>query len=268
MIQQQNNILWHKLNAILRLALVKGAANSWTDNILVNEYPKSGGSWPAQMLSDATELPFPRNRLPMWRSSILHGHYKSSVNVPKQIIVWRDGRDVAVSWYYHFVVGHELSNQGAIQTIRQQAGISDPENLEESFPLALKYFLNKPRYPRYSWASFVDYWADEPNIVHVKYEDLKRDTQGELQSLLEKLTGHQLDPSKAQTIVDKFSFNKQAGRKPGTENKKKYLRKGIIGDWKNHFTQASKALFDEHAGKQLITLGYESDNSWVTDENL
>ena len=39
---------------------------------VVNEYPKSGGSWVAEMLSEALGVPFPRNRLPMLRSSILH----------------------------------------------------------------------------------------------------------------------------------------------------------------------------------------------------
>ena len=44
------------------------------------------------------------------------------------------------------------------------------------------------------------------------------------------------------------------------------MRKGIVGDWKNHFTPASRAMFDEFAGEQLIKLGYETDNSWVQAE--
>ena len=266
MIQQRNNVLWHKLNGGLRLALVKGLANSWTDNIIVNEYPKSGGSWPAQMIAEATNLPFPNNRLPTWRSSILHGHYNAKVNIPKRMVVWRDGRDVMVSWYYHLVVGHEYTNPAAMHTVRKQAGITDPENLEESFPLALIYFLKGPRYPRFTWASFVDKWADEPNAVNVKYEDLKTDAQGELKRIVHELTGEVLEDLRTKEIVDKFSFKKQTGRAPGAENKKKYMRKGIVGDWKNHFSPASRAMFDEFAGKQLIKLGYETDNSWVQAE--
>lgn len=266
MIQQQDNVLWNKLNAALRLSLVKGVANGWADNILVNEYPKSGGSWPAQMLSDASTLPFPRNRLPMWNSSILHGHYKTKTNVPKQMVVWRDGRDVAVSWYYHLVVGHELTNPAALKITREQAGINDPENLEESFPLALEYFLKNPRHPRYSWASFVDYWVNDPNVLHVRYEDLKMDTKGELKRIVKGLTGNTLEDGRAAEIVDKFSFNRQTGRKPGAEDSKKYLRKGIVGDWKNHFDTASRSLFAEFAGEQLIKLGYEKNNQWAQTE--
>ncbi|CAN0599964.1 unnamed protein product, partial [Laminaria digitata] len=141
----------------------------------VNEYPKSGGSWLAQMLGDALNLPFPRNRLPMWRSSILHGHYMAQTHIPKTVLFWRDGRDVAVSWYYHFVVGHSLTSQAAIETVRREAGIKNPEDIEESFLPALTYFLDGPRHPRFTWASFVDRWADDDSAVHVKYEDMKKD---------------------------------------------------------------------------------------------
>lgn len=40
------------------------------------------------------------------------------------------------------------------------------------------------------------------------------------------------------------------------------FRKGVIGDWRNHFTEQHKSIFKELAGPQLIELGYERDLDW------
>jgi len=37
------------------------------------------------------------------------------------------------------------------------------------------------------------------------------------------------------------------------------LRRGVIGDWQNHFTDEHRVAFTEVAGRQLVELGYEAD---------
>jgi hypothetical protein len=41
-----------------------------------------------------------------------------------------------------------------------------------------------------------------------------------------------------------------------------FVRKGIAGDWKNHFDENHKAIFKRNAGEWLIKLGYEADLEW------
>jgi hypothetical protein len=77
--------------------------------ITVNEYPKSGGTWLAQMLSASLRLPFPRNKLPQICSSIMHGHYLNPWGMDNVVVMWRDGRDIMVSWYYHCLFKNERS---------------------------------------------------------------------------------------------------------------------------------------------------------------
>ena len=65
------------------------------------------------------------------------------------------------------------------------------------------------------------------------------------------------------TIAEEFSFERQAGRRPGEEGKRSFLRKGIVGDWRKHFNQEAGEIFNRYAGSELILLGYEQDTSWV-----
>jgi hypothetical protein len=101
------------------------------------------------------------------------------------------------------------------------------------------------------------------NVVHVKYEDLRFDTISELERIVYELSNKNIDGNEALRIVDQFSFEKQSGRKPGQESTSSFMRKGIVGDWKNYFTLEAKKKFDYYAGDALIGLGYEKDHSWV-----
>ena len=47
------------------------------------------------------------------------------------------------------------------------------------------------------------------------------------------------------------------GRARGIEDVKSQLRKGVIGDWKNHFDEVTVRVFAEEAGAMLEELGYE-----------
>ncbi len=42
-----------------------------------------------------------------------------------------------------------------------------------------------------------------------------------------------------------------------------FLRKGIVGDWKNTFTSEARGVFNRFAGEELILLDYEKDERWV-----
>jgi hypothetical protein len=264
MLQQRDSLLWHKTNALTRHALVRGLGNAFADHLTVNEFPKSGGSWLALMLAKALGLPFPRNRLPMLTSSILHGHIMGPVGTRRHVIVWRDGRDVAVSWFYHMVVGHNLTSARTLAMVRGELGIAGTPTAQEHFKPALAHFLKRPAYPRFTWASFVDRWQPDTSAIHVRYEDVLKNPAGELQRLIRACGGPDLADEVIAGIVAQHSFRAQSGRKPGEESAGNYLRKGIAGDWKNHFDQDCCDMFEAAAGRQLRALGYEGGSEWAT----
>lgn len=257
MIAQQDNFFWYKLNGLLRSFIVRGGCRIFFDHFTVNEYPKSGGTWIAQMVSEATGLPFPRNRLPLFSGSIMHGHYLSTFGMKNVIIVWRDGRDVVVSQYFHWLFENEFGGS-SWKKCRADLGFQDYDDIVTNLPKFIDYVYVQKKHPRFSWSDFVNQWFGR-NVIYVKYEDMRKQPVGELMRIVNELTSEQLDPERAAEIVDKFSFEKQSGRKCGEENKNSFMRKGIVGDWKNSFSGEAIAVFKKYAGNELVKLGYEED---------
>jgi hypothetical protein len=66
-----------------------------------------------------------------------------------------------------------------------------------------------------------------------------------------------------ESCVGSASFEKLSrGRERGQEDPSSFYRKGVAGDWKNHFSKEDRRVFKEEAGELLIRLGYEDDLDW------
>ncbi len=243
--------MWHFLNQKL-------------DLVLVTEFPKSGGSWFGQMLSEALQIPFPRNRSAKLERSLMQGHYLYSKNFNKVICVMRDGRDVMVSAYYHFLFDNDRNPSFSVKKWRKALPFEDYNDIRTNLPHFIKHMFssykvfNKP----VTWSDFVNDYSENQNALIVKYEDLKKQPVIELQRSLEFLNEEMKIKEYLQEIIDKYSFKNLSKREPGQENKKSFMRKGIVGDWKNNFTTESATVFDELAGEELIKMGYEKDRLW------
>lgn len=262
MLQQKNSASWVKLNGLLRYVLMHTATRTFPLYV-VNEYPKSGGSWVGEMLSDALEIPFPRNRLPMLQASILQGHVMQSWNMHNVVLVWRDGRDVLISQYYHWLFENDRGNARLVAQCRADLQFADYSDVTANLVPFMAYVFENKRYPRMSWKEFADRWAGNQQCVHVWYEKLRAEPTEELCRIVRELTGRDIDQDQARQIVASQSFEKISGRRAGIENKSSFMRKGIVGDWKNHFNQDARERFFAYAGDVLIRLGYEKDDSWV-----
>ena len=231
---------------------------------VVNEFPKSGGTWVGQMLGRALGVPFPRNRLPVLQPSIMHGLYLRPWGIKSSVVVWRDGRDVMVSWYHQQLVPHEW-NRAQVARSRRELPLEDYDDIYENLPAFIEYAFTRPHSPGFSWTDFVRRWHGRKGAVHVRYEHLRHDTASELQRITRELAGEELSPEEASAIADEFSFERQSGRPSGEENSESFLRKGVVGDWRARFSPQAREIFDRYAGEELFLLGYERDRSWVTE---
>lgn len=232
---------------------------------IVNEYPKSGGTWLSQMLGAALGVPFPRHRFPALRSCVMQGHYLDGWGMRNVVVVWRDGRDVMVSFYYFCLFALPKGNAELVAEVRRDLPFQDYDDVERNLPAFIEYAFTRHRHPAFSWSQFVRRWLDAPGVVQTRYESLREDPEAELRRVVAALARRELSPARAKEIVRAFSFERQSGRKAGVEDRHSFFRKGLVGDWKNHFGKEARTVFDHYAGAELIALGYEHDRSWVAD---
>lgn len=224
---------------------------------VVNEFPKSGGTWISQMLADAIGVPFPRHRMLPFQSCVVHGHYyRNFAGGPTTLVVWRDGRDVMVSFYYQCYFSRDPISRPIVLYMRQALPFPDYDDIQANLPVFIERSMTNQIWPKFSWADFVRQWRDRPVTTYVRYEDLRHAPVEELQRLVSALTGRALPANRAQQIVERYSFERQARRPAGTVDNASFHRKGIVGDWRNHFTQEAEEIFLHHAGAQLRLLGY------------
>lgn len=267
-----------KLEQATRLLLVN-TITIRNGSILIVEYPKSGGTWLGQLVSDYYGLPFPRNRFPLLKKSVFHSHYLPKWRIPenkKILFLVRDGRDVMVSLYYHQLIWNDKNklNPKDVKYHREQTGFEDFDDVKGNMNEFIKYtFTEKPSKLQHftymgNWFSYNNAWLNEmerpnPNIYMIRYEELLEDTYGAMYRMLSELfKEEQINSSKLRQTVDKFSFENQTKRKKGEEQKNSFLRKGISGDWKNYFGEEEKRSMKKYTKDLLVKLGYEKNENW------
>ncbi len=234
---------------------------------LVTEFPKSGGTWQCQMLSTYLGLPFPRNNEPARiEKSVLLMTQLHRPHFRNVTVAFRDGRDIMVSAYHHFLFRNKHNVEFGVRRTRRHVPCEDYHDVMGNMPKFIDYmfgwFANRSLH--HSWSEFVDSWVDQ-NAQIVRYEDLLIDPHSHMKRALEAL-GQEVDDERLAATIEQYSFKNVTGRKQGEEAKHSFARKGISGDWKNNFSLEACEKFHSYAGKHLIKAGYETDDSWIHDQ--
>jgi hypothetical protein len=74
---------------------------------------------------------------------------------------------------------------------------------------------------------------------------------------------HSLAIEDVPAIVDRHRFSRKAGgRERGVEDAHNHYRKGVAGDWRNHFEPVHVEYFKRNYNDLLLRLGYETDPRW------
>ncbi len=238
--------------------------------VYVVGYPKSGTTWACQLTAAYLQLPFPKSSiLPVGFPAVVHGHELLDDKYPHSVYVMRDGRDVMVSMYYHIQRILKGGEQRWLPADQRSIYLDadDPQTVRQNFPRFLETQINRTLGCRCSWGEHVNSYLDRDHskVPCLKYEELLSDGLQALSSEMPKLDGKEPSSERIEFILNDFSFSRRSGRKPNSEDKSKFLRKGIAGDWKNHFTREAGEVFDRHCGDALIAAGYEPDRRWLED---
>jgi len=241
-------------------------------------YPKSGNTWLCYLLAYSLNVEFDDYDNPKiyptkehLRKLVKGGHAHKSFTKEvgevlkthkgikeidqSQPIIYlvRDGRDVMAS-YYHYEYVYK----------RRQKIFEPRMPLKSSIHRArwkLQAMCVKSDFSRYlrkrgaEWGEHVTEWLESDQILIIKYEDMIADTSGALKNLYEKLDLN-VETAVINEAVEIFRFDRMAGRNAGKEEKGAFFRKGIVGDWVNHFSKDDETYFESISGAALKHLGY------------
>lgn len=256
--------------------LTKLIAINWGETFpfwYVCEYPKSGGTWLSHMLSDYLGVPHPRfSALPLAHQCIIHGHWKFHPKLKRCFYLYRDGRDVMISFYFMRMrnAAKPISSYDKRLQKRYEKLYGrgfDPDDIQNNLAKFIELEMTHPIQARVNWPDHIRQWMipERDTVAPLSYESLLSEPVDTLTRVLEKFLDEPIDRARVAESVDRHHFDRLAGgRARGTEDRSAFLRKGVAGDWRNHFTKDSAEVFDQYAGEVLVHLGYESDRSWTT----
>lgn len=252
------------------------SSNRHLEKVLVNGSPKTGTTWMLKMMVSVPgyqgaraynfqgDIDQYRQMLP---GEVVHGHDPYTTELGnilfdagvKVILMIRDPRDRLVSHMFHIkrdatLPWHEamkeMSDEEAL-LVCIEGGLDKLPNVEQMQDLTQ------------SWLGAGD------KALCVKYEDLILDPMSQLHRVFQYLDIVANDKL-LEAIVERNRFERmsigskvwKAVRKPGQQDATSHFRKGIVGDWKNHFKKEHVQRFKELAGQTLVDLGYEKDLNW------
>ncbi|KAK2088817.1 Sulfotransferase 2A1 [Saguinus oedipus] len=116
-----------------------------------------------------------------------------------------------------------------------------------------------------SWFDQIRGWMSmrgKENFLLLSYEELKKDTRGSVEKICQFL-GKTLEPEELNLILKNSSFQAMGENKMSNysllrvycvADNPQLLRKGISGDWKNHFTVAQSEAFDKLFQEKMADL--------------
>ena len=180
----------------------------------------------------------------------------------KLISVIRDGRDACVSHAFHMLRKEEPHHWSSPETYSAARahhfdGAGEPVPLfdDKVLRVAARNWLETAEGHARAAAAFGD------DFLALRYEDLLEDPY-RIREAFEMLGVGTSARTLAQCVEPNRFESKSGGRDPGQADPGAFVRKGVAGDWKNHFREQDKELFRSIAGDALMELGYVESMDW------
>ncbi|KAL2103366.1 hypothetical protein ACEWY4_000234 [Coilia grayii] len=252
--------------------------NMRDDDVIAITYPKSGTVWMQEILSlilsggDFTTV----HTIPNWyrapwlnsvpaalvlenkpspRAMVCHMPYHlmppSFFSSQAKVVIYlaRNPKDVLVSSFYF----HQMANF-----------LDDPGTFDEFLEkfLAGEVFYGK-------WTDHVKSWRNNDlgdRILFVTYEEMIKDLRGVLKRFLDFL-GREMTEESMDQVVSHCTFSQMKNnamsnlsmvpRDVMDHEKSSFLRKGIVGDWKNHFSPDQEKKFNTAIKQEMEGINAE-----------
>ncbi|XP_076987379.1 sulfotransferase 2B1 isoform X2 [Tamandua tetradactyla] len=253
------------------ISIAENARDVRDDDTFIVTYPKSGTSWMIEIISlilrdgDASWI----RSVPIWErapwcETIMGAFslpYKTSPRLmsshlpiqlftkaffdskAKVIYMGRNPRDVVVSLYHYSKIARQLKDPGT------------PDQFLHDFLSGEVQFG--------SWFDHIKGWIrmqGKENFLFITYEELQQDLRGSVQRIC-KFLGRPLSEEALSSVVAHSDFGAMKANTMSNytllppslldHRQGTFLRKGVCGDWKNHFTVAQSEAFDRVYHEQM-----------------
>lgn len=163
----------------------------------------------------------------------------------RKFLVIRDLRDTLVSWYFSLLQTHGenpsvLRHRGKLKEMDLEAGMLYLLDHEDFFGLAM----------------ISSTWLGAGELLTVQFEEMiERPLE-----VFRRICGHcgiEIDGGLMERAVARQDFSKLAGRARGADGPPSHYRRGMAGDWKNHFTEKVRMEFSRRYDDLIWRCGYE-----------
>ncbi|XP_031417692.1 sulfotransferase 6B1-like [Clupea harengus] len=236
-----------------------GTLEARQEDVVLVAYPKCGFNWSAgvlrkiittatgkkftggpphiEFLTPEMQTALAKEASPRLMATHLHPddmHPSFKEKKAKILVVWRNPKDTLVS-FYHF-----MNNTPGLPNVEWDKFFTD-------------FMKGEVLYG--SYFDHVEAWEklfNDPNVKMITYEDLKEDLSGGIRQI-SQFFGFPLTEEQVQTISAQSTFSamKEDAVKTHGKFSTMLFRKGEVGDWKNHFSEAQSQQMAEEFNKRL-----------------
>ncbi|XP_066452038.1 sulfotransferase 6B1-like [Eleutherodactylus coqui] len=223
------------------------------DDLMLVSYPKCGSHWAHSLLhsivgaKEKKEAPF---GIPVIEFKVYHKYVKENTvssprilathlhyhNIPqsffdkkvKMLVVFRNPKDTAVS-FFHF-----YNNNSVLPSY---------DTWDDFFPDFMAGKVVNGSY--FDHAVTWNKHLDEDTVLLMTFEDMKEDLEGSVKKISE-FFGISITEEQVKQIAEKGSFKymKENSEKTQGAIAKVVFRKGDVGDWRSHFSEAQSQEVD------------------------
>ncbi|XP_019640048.1 PREDICTED: sulfotransferase family cytosolic 1B member 1-like [Branchiostoma belcheri] len=246
------------------------------DDIAIVSYPKTGTNWTLEIVTHILqaagrsaansdehligklEFHYPENPHPSYvlledapSPRVILTHLKPGTAPPrianprgkeKILVVMRNPKDTAVSYYHHCLKCRNIDANQLPWPKYFQDALAGKEEYGIFFDHVLSWWQKR----------------GDPHFIFLKYEDMKKDVASEVKKIAKFLEAD-LDAATIARIAEKCTFE---GMKSTLDNsrysgRRVNARKGVVGDWKNYFTDEQNQAFDAQYDEKLKGTGLD-----------
>ena len=169
----------------------------------------------------------------------------------RRVLIIRDLRDTLVSGYYSIRYSHTL-----VGNLEKYRWVLNQCSEEDGLLYLMEAWLPQSALVQRTWLE-----AQEP---FMRFEEFMVSPERALMRAFNEFWRISISEDAVEHLVAKHSFaNHSGGRKPGEEDRLSHYRKGVAGEWREHFTPKVMDAFDRKFGHLVRLAGYDQSATVV-----